>query len=85
MSKQIGNYIHASYAKRFSAAAAARSRLNPLSPGTVDNWLRIAARQSDIAHLQDGYVLCLVEKISIQVRLPSVLIILTDSDDDPGG
>jgi hypothetical protein len=61
-----------SYPQRLSAATAARSWTNPLSPSTVDNWLNIATRKPGVAHLQEGYVMCLVEKVSVQVRLPSM-------------
>jgi hypothetical protein len=46
----------------------------------VDHWLNIVTRQPGVASMQEGYVMCLVEKVCVQVRLSlSGLVILVES------
>jgi len=67
------------YSLHLSTAKAARARSYSLSPCTVDDWLRVATRRPRVEHLQQGYVICLVEKASFQVRSRSKLITLSSN------
>jgi hypothetical protein len=70
MPKQIPNNDLASHRQRLSVTAI--PRINHPSPSPVDDWLSDATSQAGVAHFQEGYVACLVEKVS--VRLLSILI-----------